>query len=199
MVNTFLPYPDFKASAKVLDRSRLGKQRLEAYMILCILEDYELLARFLDFPYKGGKVGNYLHELRRRYLSLSFFYVRETDGKLSRWPKHKKSSNMEQTSLPSGKVIKLGYGLHPAVRSWFSYTEALKLYITEMIDEWVARGYRNNMMRYNIDVSTVSMPPWLGNDDFHRSHRSALKFKMPEHYGHLFPDPAVIDYIWPVE
>lgn len=31
---TFLPYPDFEKSAKVLDRQRLGKQRLEAKQIL---------------------------------------------------------------------------------------------------------------------------------------------------------------------
>jgi len=29
-MQTFLPYPDFARSAAVLDRQRLGKQRLEA-------------------------------------------------------------------------------------------------------------------------------------------------------------------------
>jgi hypothetical protein len=33
-VQTFLPYPDFTASAGVLDRSRLGKQRVEALQVL---------------------------------------------------------------------------------------------------------------------------------------------------------------------
>jgi hypothetical protein len=33
-VQTFLPYPDFAASARVLDRQRLGKQRVEAWQIL---------------------------------------------------------------------------------------------------------------------------------------------------------------------
>lgn len=33
-MQTFLPLPDFYASAKVLDRQRLGKQRLEAWQIL---------------------------------------------------------------------------------------------------------------------------------------------------------------------
>ena len=33
-MQTFVPYPDFAASAKVLDRLRLGKQRVEAYQIL---------------------------------------------------------------------------------------------------------------------------------------------------------------------
>jgi len=34
MVQTFLPYSDFEWSAKILDRQRLGKQRVEAYQIL---------------------------------------------------------------------------------------------------------------------------------------------------------------------
>ena len=33
MVQTFLPYPSFDLSAKVLDRQRLGKQRIEAKQI----------------------------------------------------------------------------------------------------------------------------------------------------------------------
>jgi len=33
-MQTFLPYPDFKKSASVLDNARLGKQRLEAVQII---------------------------------------------------------------------------------------------------------------------------------------------------------------------
>lgn len=33
-MQTFLPYPNFKTSAMVLDRSRLGKQRVETLQIL---------------------------------------------------------------------------------------------------------------------------------------------------------------------
>lgn len=36
-MQTFLPYPDFRASANILDMKRLGKQRVEAYQILCCL------------------------------------------------------------------------------------------------------------------------------------------------------------------
>lgn len=37
-MQTFLPYPDFLASAQVLDRQRLGKQRVETLQILRALE-----------------------------------------------------------------------------------------------------------------------------------------------------------------
>jgi hypothetical protein len=33
-MQTFLPYPDFQKSAKVLDRQRLGKQRVECLQLL---------------------------------------------------------------------------------------------------------------------------------------------------------------------
>jgi len=37
-MQTFLPYPDFEKSANVLDRQRLGKQRVEALQILQTLK-----------------------------------------------------------------------------------------------------------------------------------------------------------------
>lgn len=44
-MQTFLPYPDFAQSAKVLDRQRLGKQRLEVLDIinalLCIKQGWK--------------------------------------------------------------------------------------------------------------------------------------------------------------
>jgi hypothetical protein len=36
-MQTFLPYPDFTESARVLDNRRLGRQRVEAYQILRVL------------------------------------------------------------------------------------------------------------------------------------------------------------------
>lgn len=38
-MQTFLPFPDFAQSAAVLDRQRLGKQRVEAWQILQALQD----------------------------------------------------------------------------------------------------------------------------------------------------------------
>lgn len=39
LVQTFLPYPDFQKTAKVLDYKRLGKQRSEALTIIRALTD----------------------------------------------------------------------------------------------------------------------------------------------------------------
>lgn len=38
-MQTFLPYPDFSESARVLDRQRLGKQRVECLQIMKALKD----------------------------------------------------------------------------------------------------------------------------------------------------------------
>ncbi len=40
-MQTFLPYADFAASARVLDRLRLGKQRVEAWMLHDVLTNPE--------------------------------------------------------------------------------------------------------------------------------------------------------------
>ena len=87
---------------------------------------------------------------------------------------------------------------HPVVLMWHGYIEALQEYFNIISLEWIARGYKHNMGLYPIE-DWPAMPPWLGNDEFHRSHQSNLLRKSPEHYGKLFPDvPADLPYIWPV-
>ncbi len=45
-------------------------------------------------------------------------------------------------------------------------------------------------------ASTVS--EWLGDDAFHRAHRSNLLRKDPEWYGAVFDDvPDHLPYVWP--
>ncbi len=42
------------------------------------------------------------------------------------------------------------------------------------------------------------LPPWLGDERVHRSHRSALLRKDPDWYGRLFTDvPADLPCYWP--
>ena len=44
-----------------------------------------------------------------------------------------------------------------------------------------------------------ALPSWLGEEDFHRSHRSSLLRKDPGFYGSKFPDvPDDLPYVWPV-
>jgi hypothetical protein len=149
-VQTFLPHPGFRESALVLDRRRLGKQRVEALQML-----------------RGLTVPGY------------------------------------------------GWRRHPAVRMWTGYEEALVRYGLEVCRVWRERGYRDGCaaqlvaqfaaarpgtaVRGQRELAEAGeLPPWLGDDAFHRSHRSALVRKDPETYTPLFPQvPDDLPYVWP--
>jgi hypothetical protein len=130
-MQTFLPYPEFDKSATVLDRQRLGKQRVEAYQII---------------------------------RSITF-------------------SN--------------GWSHHPIVKMWTGFENALKLYSNAMVTEWIRRGYRNNMEIYNLNGCEIAFPWWLGNDEFHASHRAALLAKNYEYYSKYgWIEEPKIRYVW---
>lgn len=150
-MQTFLPYYDFRSSALVLDRRRLGKQRVEALQVL-----------------RGLVVPGY------------------------------------------------GWHRHPAVRMWAGYEEALVRYGLEICRVWREYGHQDGCaatlvadfltfrpgapVRHQVPLAAAGeLPPWLGDDAFHRSHRSALVRKDPNTYAPLFPDaPNDLPYIWPM-
>jgi hypothetical protein len=138
-MQTFLPYPDFAATAQVLDSSRLGKQRVEAYQI-----------------------------------------IRTLDG------------------------VTKGWRNHPAVRMWRGYEPALLQYGTAICDEWDRRGYPDTVREKLVahlreQDAPVPVPPWLGDEEFHASHRSNLLRKDPEWYGRFgWTEPPDLPYYWPV-
>jgi hypothetical protein len=104
-----------------------------------------------------------------------------------------------------------GWRNHPAVRMWAGYEDALKIYHDVIIKEWLSRGYRNSMKlmfefphAFAPDIENaiqhVNKPWWLGNEEMHRSHRSRLIEKLPEHYLSQWPnDKGYNDskYWWP--
>ncbi|GAB7049662.1 MSMEG_6728 family protein [Catenuloplanes indicus] len=154
-MQTFLPYPNFLESARVLDGKRLGKQRAETLQVL----------RGLTRP---------------------------------------------------------GYGWrnHPAVKMWRGFEEALVRYGLDVCVAWQERGHADTVavtliadyaagrrespadvtIRSQAQLERVcAVPPWLGDDAFHLSHRSSLLQKDPDHYGPIFGDiPADLPYVWPV-
>lgn len=66
-MNTFLPYPDPAASARVLDTRRLGKQRVETIQILNLLLGYTGNAGWRHHPAVRMWAG-YEPYLHRKYL-----------------------------------------------------------------------------------------------------------------------------------
>jgi hypothetical protein len=138
MVNTFLPFSNFKEIAKCLDNKRLGKQRVEAQQILNTIEKKR----------KGLKTTGWVH--------------------------------------------------HPIVHMWYGYEQALKYYINVMIQEWVKRGFVNNMHIHKI-TKIPAMPWFVKCQPINWSHQASLIRKHPSHYTKLFNPPAEYlkhKYIW---
>jgi hypothetical protein len=102
-----------------------------------------------------------------------------------------------------------GYGWrhHPAAAMWRGYLPALTKYALVVTDEWIAQGHadtvRPQVLAFapevdGLDQSDLELPPWLGDEALHLSHRSNLVRKHPEHYGELFPGvPDDLPYVWP--
>ena len=87
---------------------------------------------------------------------------------------------------------------HPAVKMWRRYEEVLKLYYNKSIILWKDRGYKNNMELEDFEINKFIVPPWLGDKQFHDSHKSNLLRKDPEFYGKYgWNVPNDLPYVWP--
>lgn len=98
-----------------------------------------------------------------------------------------------------------GWKNHPATKMWCGSTLALWVYTHDICQEWIARGYKDTVLgKIMVLYDTVKMPKsvhpmpiWLGNEDFHRSHRANLVAKWPEFYSLKFGDIPFEPYVWP--
>jgi hypothetical protein len=98
---------------------------------------------------------------------------------------------------------------------WQGWEEALVAYGVAICREWRRRSFADTVeaklltdaakagvtgVRSQSELAaTGELPPWLGDQRLHRSHRSALVRKDREHYRAAFPDVADdLDYHWPV-
>jgi hypothetical protein len=109
---------------------------------------------------------------------------------------------------------KYGWAHHPVVSMWRGYEEALGRYGLTVVETWTALGFADTCaatiradlaaagirpIRSQADLAAASaLPPWLGDEAFHRSHQSSLVRKDPDVYRQLFPDvPDDLEYVWP--
>ncbi|MDZ5663684.1 MSMEG_6728 family protein [Nocardioides sp. S-58] len=108
-----------------------------------------------------------------------------------------------------------GWRHHPAVKMWRGHLEALGRYTLVCCEVWTELGRADTcaatvmtdlraagvtQVRTQAELTEAGvLPAWLGDEDFHRSHQSALLRKDPELYGPLFPGvPPDLDYVWPL-
>lgn len=97
-----------------------------------------------------------------------------------------------------GRTSTKGWVNHPVTKMWRGYESALQTYQNFTIQEWIKRGYRNNMPFEKILIET-QMPPWIGDERLHRSHRSNLLRKDWEYYCVYFNEDPSLPYFWPTE
>ncbi len=89
-----------------------------------------------------------------------------------------------------------GYSKHPAVKMWRGHINALKHYYNLAIDEWVKRGYRNNMLKMKIS-GKIAYPRWFGRDEFHAAYRSNMLRKDYCYYSQYgWSEPPDLPYLW---
>jgi hypothetical protein len=166
MVNTFVTVLndyDFSKTAANLDRARLGKQRVEAMQIYNIIDNFDKGCTELgiELPDCGMQATHDEDPVETYHTRIAFFmkHVRAVKTKTS---------------------YKLGWFGHPAVKMWIGYKYALGLYINAHIDEWVKRGYTNNMKKYDVTptgdsaLGQVVRPWWINFHGLIASHCAAL-------------------------
>ena len=107
---------------------------------------------------------------------------------------------MQIINILEGKQASPGWKNHPAVKMWEGYLDSLKYYCNCCIDEWLSRGYKNTMVKYDVDHQNES-PWWLGQTDVHRAMRARLIEKNRDFYLPKFPNDEGFNdakYFWPV-
>lgn len=96
-----------------------------------------------------------------------------------------------------------GWRNHPAVNMWRGYEPALAFYGAVICLEWIDRGYNDTQLEWfrdRIPNSVIELPPWLGDNDVHDSHKSNLLRKDYDYYSQYWPDlEPNLEYVWPAE
>ena len=103
-----------------------------------------------------------------------------------------------------------GWKNHPVTRMWRGFVPGLVAYGLACVDEWRSRGRadatRSALLEFAGGLEPDwdrlhdegRLPPWVGDEALHLSHRSALVRKAPEHYRLHFGDvPDDLPYVWP--
>lgn len=93
-----------------------------------------------------------------------------------------------------------GWSNHPAVRMWRPYRDAFVTYWEAIEQECRDRGYK--AMKVPNKSSDFLLPPWIGDDRLHSSHRLNLLYKNSDHYTQWFTETVPTmkpDYFWPTQ
>lgn len=94
---------------------------------------------------------------------------------------------------------------HPASKMWRGHEYHLGLYLLEglkVLKERTGKDYIEIKEKIEYEMKkyiNTGPPAWLGNNEFHASHRSKLLNKNPEWYSKFgWAEPNNLEYIWPI-
>ena len=100
----------------------------------------------------------------------SFVYVSTKRGL------HVRYIPIEEFLFPWQRLVGDGLRNHPVLALWYTHTDALGEYINCHIEEWLYRGYKNNMEIYTLPKK-IEYPPWVNDPEFHRTMRARMREK----------------------
>lgn len=100
----------------------------------------------------------------------SLVYLRTKSGLV-------RTVSIDEFLPPGWRVLGDGLRKHPVLTLWHTYIPALCEYINAHIEEWIDRGYKNNMVMYDINPDDLEYPPWVNNPEFHRRMKARLREK----------------------
>lgn len=93
---------------------------------------------------------------------------------------------------------------HISQAGWSGYEYTLGVYGMSACSNWQQkRGHRDNLAFQIHQIlegvpHDLDMPPWMGDLNIHRSHRSYLIRRLPEHYLPSWPNtPENMPILWP--
>lgn len=99
-----------------------------------------------------------------------------------------------------------GWVNHPATLMWEGHELTLLKYQEAIIDEWIERGYADNvclqktLLAFDHLNGPFSDPWWLGREEFHDSHKSNLLKKDFEWYSQFgWSVDDSLEYWWPTK
>lgn len=102
-------------------------------------------------------------------------------------------------------LVRGGWKNHPASKMWVGYERALCDYALALLRELDRRGrpYPHHVQTFE-EIKSQSpdtgLPPWLGDERFHASHRANLLRKDPVHYGKFgWTEDPDMEYFWPTK
>ena len=97
--------------------------------------------------------------------------------------------------------VKAGWVNHPCTLMWFEHPDWLVEYSIAICEEWLRRGYKDSLLPFFKSHSYPHslMPLFIGNRDFHESHKSNLIRKDPSFYKPKFKNTVEgLQYIWSI-